>query len=264
MEKCKKKSLQNNKNNYNNKSHIKCGKEISSIKFNFISLKLLLLIIFYNFIPLTQENPLKMRRLDSSYNITMVIQGPGEHKFLGDYFAFSPTDVIINGETIGWNNNNSYNFENTTNIVTLIFDKDINSTNGMFKDVVSVLEIDLSKFDSSNIINTTYMFYNCNNLKSINIQNFNTTNVEDMYSTFYKCSSLLSLNLSNFDTSKVTRMSLMFSDCKNLISLDISNFNTSNVQYMNSMFSECQQLTSLNIQNFNTINVRDMYSTFYK
>ena len=38
----------------------------------------------------------------------MVIQGPGEHKFLGDNFAFSPTDVIINGETIRWNNNNSF------------------------------------------------------------------------------------------------------------------------------------------------------------
>ena len=47
----------------------------------------------------------------------------------------------------------------------------------------------------------------------MNISNFDTKNVIDMRRMFNCCSSLNSLNLSNFDSKNVTVMSSMFNYC---------------------------------------------------
>ena len=51
-------------------------------------------------------------------------------------------------------------------------------------------------------------------MKEINLSNFNTKNVIDMRYMFYGCTSLRSLNLYNFTTEKVIYMENMFTDCK--------------------------------------------------
>ena len=51
---------------------------------------------------------------------------------------------------------------------------------GMFNRCISLISLDISKFDTSNVINMSYMFSNCENLKSLNLNNFNTLNVENM------------------------------------------------------------------------------------
>ena len=55
------------------------------------------------------------------------------------------------------------------------------------------------------------MFNKCSSLTSLNLSNFNTNNVIDMRYMFYECSSLTSLNLSNFNTNNVIDMREMFS-----------------------------------------------------
>ena len=55
-----------------------------------------------------------------------------------------------------------------------------------------------------------YMFYGCSSLTNINLSNFNTNNVIDMSGLFGGCSSLKNINLSNFNTNKVTDMRAMF------------------------------------------------------
>ncbi len=97
--------------------------------------------------------------------------------------------------------------------------------------------IDVSNFDTSNVIDMSYMFNGCGNLTSLDISNFDTKNVTDMNSMFSNCNSLTSLDLSNFDTNKVTDMSSMFSDCSNLTNLNLSNFDISNVTSASQMFS---------------------------
>ena len=62
-----------------------------------------------------------------------------------------------------------------------------------------------------------YMFYNCSSLINLNLSNFNTQNVIDMREMFYKCYSLINLNLSNFNTQHVTDMFGMFCNCNALI-----------------------------------------------
>ena len=57
------------------------------------------------------------------------------------------------------------------------------------------------------------MFCACRSLTSLDLSNFNTSNVIYMLNMFRECKSLASLDLSNFDTSKVTNMDAMFAWC---------------------------------------------------
>ena len=53
------------------------------------------------------------------------------------------------------------------------------------------------------------MFCNCCSLISLNLSNFNTNNVIDMSWMFRGCKSLTNINLSNFNTNKVTLLILV-------------------------------------------------------
>lgn len=72
-------------------------------------------------------------------------------------------------------------------------------------------------FASSNIhiddYETRNMFRGCSSLTSLDLSSFNTTDVVDMSKMFYGCSSLTSLDLSNFDVSSVISMNHMFNSC---------------------------------------------------
>lgn len=113
-----------------------------------------------------------------------------------------------------------------------------------------------------NVDSMINMFYSCDNLTSIDLSNFDTSNVVNMDGMFYDCSKLTTLNLSNFDTSKVHGMTYMFFNCYNLTSLDLSNFNTSKVTDMRNMFDSCYRLTTLDLSNFDTSKVDDMTCMF--
>ena len=51
-----------------------------------------------------------------------------------------------------------------------------------------------------------YMFYQCSGLASLDLSNFNTGNVMYMGSMFSGCSRLASLDVSNFNTGNVKKM----------------------------------------------------------
>ena len=151
------------------------------------------------------------------------------------------------------------------NFLDLYDNKNVNTlydTNIKYNGYSSLKTIDLSSFNTSNVINMSHMFCGCGNLESIDLSSFNTKNVINMNSMFYKCESLTSLNLSSFNTVKVTDMSNMFSfSCRYLDSLNLSSFNTSNVTNMSRMFKYCS-LKSLNLSSFNTVKVTDMSEMF--
>ena len=54
------------------------------------------------------------------------------------------------------------------------------------------------------------MFYECSSLTSLNLSSFNTNNVINMECMFSECSSLTFLNLSNFNSKYVINMEYMF------------------------------------------------------
>ena len=68
------------------------------------------------------------------------------------------------------------------------------------------------------------MFLSCGSITKIDLSNFDTSQVIDMSNMFNGCSSLTSLNLSNFDTSQVKGMKYMFNGCKNLEYINLHYF----------------------------------------
>ena len=142
------------------------------------------------------------------------------------------------------------------------FQKLLNNISYIFSECESLINIDLSNFNSQNVTNMSYIFYKCKSLSKINLSNINTKNVTDMSYMFCRCKSLSDINISNFNTQNVTNMKDMFSWCESLTNINISNFNTQNVTDMYGMFCGCISLISINLSNFNTQNVTDMNLMF--
>ncbi len=101
------------------------------------------------------------------------------------------------------------------------------------------------------------MFRNCSGLTSIDVSGFDTSNVIDMNNMFYGCSNLINITgLSGFNTGSVTRMDYMFYGCSNLNRIDVSSFNTGSVTDMTFMFGSCSSLTTIYASSaFDTTNV---------
>ncbi len=130
------------------------------------------------------------------------------------------------------------------------------------QEIKNILDIDLSNFDTSKVINMDSMFAYMSKLTTLNLSNFDTSKVTNMNNMFYHMTALTTLNISSFDTSNVTDMSGMFSGMSNLTTLNLSNFNTSQVTNMGFMFSDMFNLTTLNISSFDTSKVTFMRYMF--
>ena len=99
------------------------------------------------------------------------------------------------------------------------------------------------------------MLFRSTNLKSIDVSKFDTRNVIYMGATFDHCSSLSSLDLSNFDTTNVTMFTYMFYNCSELQKLDCSNFVIAqNDSDIGAMFGKCPKLQQLNINKIDLTN----------
>ena len=122
----------------------------------------------------------------------------------------------------------------------------------MFSACASLTSLDVSNFNTDNVVDMADMFSYCSNLTSLDLSNFNTEHVIRLSTMFYECSGLESVDLSSFNTTNVEDMSYMFYNCSSLNSLDLSSLNTSKVKYdadlnhgIKSMFSGCSALTTI-------------------
>ena len=159
----------------------------------------------------------------------------------------------------------NFNTSNVINMGANYISANSWSGSGMFEDCSSLTNIIFGdNFDTSKVTYMANMFKNCSSLTNLNLSNFNTSNVTNMNAMFQSCSSLTSLDVSNFDTSNVTSMIFMFDSCSSLTSLDLSNFDTSNVTDMSYMFQVCSSLTSLDVSSFDTSSVTNMTYMFSK
>ncbi|EGO8095285.1 BspA family leucine-rich repeat surface protein [Enterococcus faecalis] len=122
----------------------------------------------------------------------------------------------------------------------------------------TIVSINLSGLDTSQVTDMTNMFSSCSKLTSLDLSSFNTSQVTSMEGMFSGCSGLTSLDVSRFNTSEVKSMDGMFSDCTGLKSLDLSSFNTGKVTKMTYMFAYCNSLTYLDLSNFDMSQVSQM------
>lgn len=108
------------------------------------------------------------------------------------------------------------------------------------------------------------MFMNCHSLTSLDLSHFNTENVVTMRGLFFDCRSLTSLNLSGWNTGRVSSMHAMFAGCRSLTSLDLSHFVTNILQNMARMFSHCHSLTSLDLSHFKNSSVSPVFYEMFR
>lgn len=159
----------------------------------------------------------------------------------------------------------------------------------MFVDI-NILEIDLTEFDTTNIVDMDYMFLeadlgDCFSLGSAtnaqatntesssidaqantpgrNTLTLNTEGVTSMSGMFKDCK-VKHLDLSSLRTNNVTDFSDMFCSCNDLIDLNVDGFDTSNAEDFHGMFQGCIKLTQLNVKHFNVDNVLHMSCLFSK
>ena len=153
-------------------------------------------------------------------------------------------------------------------LIKLVFNKKMINCCFMFSCCKNIIEIDLSNFDTSKVVNMSGMFYECESLEHLSgISKWDTSNVIDMSYMFYNCKSLSILpDISLWNTSNVEDMSRMFSLCRSLIFIpDISNWNISKVNKMNYMFFLCQSLSVIpDISKWNTSNLKEAQGMFGK
>ena len=133
----------------------------------------------------------------------------------------------------------------------------------MFCDCDNIVSIDLSSFNSENIIKMNSMFSRCGNLKNINFSSFDTGRVTDMSCMFFGSKNLEDIDLSSFDTRNVINIENMFASCDNLKNIDLSSFDTRNVINMLGVFMNCENLLHINLSSLDTKKVTDMSHMFH-
>ncbi len=159
----------------------------------------------------------------------------------------------------------------------------------MFIDI-NVPEIDLTEFDTTNVVDMNYMFLEADlgdcfslgsptnaqatntesssidaqaNTPGRNTLTLNTEGVTSMSGMFKDCK-VKHLDLNSLRTHNVTDFSDMFCSCNDLIDLNVDGFDTSNAEDFHGMFQGCIKLTQLNVKHFNVDNVLHMSCLFSK
>ena len=99
-----------------------------------------------------------------------------------------------------------------------------------------------------NVSDMAWMFFRCCNITSIDLSNFDTSEVVNTTSMLFSCEKLTSIDLSSFDTSNVIGMAAMFYDCSNLTTIK-GIIDMKSCEYYQSMFKNCPKLSGVKIKN---------------
>ena len=135
--------------------------------------------------------------------------------------------------------------ENNTYIIEIEFPIKIKFCGYMFYNCSNITEVDLSKFDASEVTKMNDMFSYCTNIKTIKFKKQEINNVTNMNYMFNYCKNLEAIDLSQFNTRNVTHMGAMFQNCEKLEKIDLSNFDTKNVIQFGCMFNDCYNLKEI-------------------
>ena len=133
-----------------------------------------------------------------------------------------PEQIIIDGELIPYKTC-KYTFPNKIVTVKLKFEKNINNFYRMFSDLYNIIEIDLSKLNTSLVNNMSYMFENCYSLIFVNLSNLYLSSMINMDNMFTNCISLKSLDFTNLELFKFKNNINSFLNSMNLGKYNILN-----------------------------------------
>ena len=123
--------------------------------------------------------------------------------------------------------------------------------------------VDLTDLDISELDDLSYIFYGLN-MEVVDISGWDTSNVITMACMFNRCKKLKKIiGIENLDVSKLENANNMFFCCKNLVELDLTKWNPVSLQYASYMFTQCANLKIIkNIENWQLPNIKDVRSMF--
>ena len=193
-------------------------------------------------------------------NITLYFDSSSSNtiNILNNEFEPLPNKTEMNG-IVSLYDKNSFTLSGDT--IKLIWEIELNNCSSMFYSSAAK-KIDLSEFNSGNVVDMKNMFSQCLKLEEIIFGNLNTSNVVNMESMFAQSTKITYLDLSNFDASKVISMNSMFLNCVGLTFINLTNIKTSSLKDMTKMFQSCIALTSLDLSYFDTSKVTNFFDLF--
>ena len=184
-------------------------------------------------------------------------------------YMFKNATALVSLNLSGWdvrNNTTLYQiFQGCTGITHIDMsgwknDK-ILTMDDLFQGLSRLKSINLAGFTTDNVETMVGMFATTSVL-NLDLSSFNTSKVKNMRAMFMNNSLMTDLDLSSFNTSLVTDMNGMFSSMIRLKNLNISSFNTSNVEDMQGMFNNDRELSNFSVLSFDTRKVKWMGSMF--
>ena len=105
---------------------------------------------------------------------------------------------------------------------------------------------DLNCIDTSKITDMRGLFATeLSEIDNIDISKWDVSNVTNMASMFGGCESFEGKGLENWDVSNVISMKYMFQNCENFKAKDLDKWNVSNVKNMEYMFDNCMKLKKI-------------------
>lgn len=107
---------------------------------------------------------------------------------------------------------------------------------GMFNNAYKIKKIILPDNFGRNATILNQLFYWCQSLEEVDLSKFNTTNITSMRSMFARCELLKEIDLTGWDLSKVENMNGMVGGCYSLTKLTMTG-NVSNVTNVDDMFN---------------------------
>ena len=162
------------------------------------------------------------------------------------------------------------------------------SSAALFSGYDTLVSVDLTGADFSNVKQIDAMFTGCTALRSVNLSNLNFSSVESASSCFNNCRELESVDLtgSSFTAAKnlgamfgncyglksvkglsvnspfLENISMLFFNCVSLPEIDLSAVYTDTATSFREMFGECSSLTELDLSTFRTGNAEDFRYMF--
>lgn len=209
----------------------------------------------YEYVP---KNLIELQRIisdlskKSDYLDASIIDISNLHE-LDNAFACAGSSII---DVSGWDTKRvvsaSYAFSNCFYLKKIIGIENWDTSNmkdiqRMFSHDKSLEELDLSKWNVSNIEKINGLFVECSNLKTVgDLSDWKFTNSLKLYNMFAGCSKIKDLgDLSNWNI-KTTSMFNMFSGCESLEHIgDISNWDVIDCRVAGQLFYKCKKLNDV-------------------
>ena len=135
---------------------------------------------------------------------------------------------------------------------------ELNNLWGIFGKLNTVEVVDISGWDTSNVITMDCMFIQCKKLKKIiGIENLDVSKLESANCMFSHCENLVELDLTNWNPKLLQKTRYMFDDCSNLkIIKNIENWQLSNIKDVRYMFCDCTKL-DVDLSNWDLTHIKD-------